>query len=252
MGHMGIFLQFKPRARSILPVPLRRSGNPLHLRVRVWRGRVGLGLVASLSVLAGMTDAIGFLATGDFVSFMSGNTTRMAVAIGEGDMSMAIRLVFAVLAFIAGNALGVLLGRLSGRRALPLLLVIAGLLCTAALLPFETRVPALLAAILAMGMLNAAVEQVNGLPVGLTYVTGALSRFGRGLGRWMLGERLAGAAGALDGNVAGRGDGGSAGGALRAQSHAVQRGFCHRSGAAVVEDTPALAARLHAALGTMV
>lgn len=29
----------------------------------------------------------------------------------------------------------------------------------------------------------------NGLPVGLTYVTGALSRFGRGLGRWMLGER---------------------------------------------------------------
>jgi uncharacterized membrane protein YoaK (UPF0700 family) len=30
---------------------------------------------------------------------------------------------------------------------------------------------------------------VNGFPVGLTYVTGALSRFGRGLGRWMLGER---------------------------------------------------------------
>jgi uncharacterized membrane protein YoaK (UPF0700 family) len=49
--------------------------------------------------------------------------------------------------------------------------------------------PALLAAIIAMGMLNAAVEEVNGLPVGLTYVTGALSRFGRGLGRWMLGER---------------------------------------------------------------
>ena len=66
----------------MLPVPLRRSGNPLHLRVRVrvWRGRVGLGLVASLSVLAGMTDAIGFLATGDFVSFMSGNTTRLFVS----------------------------------------------------------------------------------------------------------------------------------------------------------------------------
>jgi uncharacterized membrane protein YoaK (UPF0700 family) len=43
-----------------------------------------------------------------------------------------------------------------------------------------------------MGMLNAAVEEVNGLPVGLTYVTGALSRFGRGLGRWMLGERRSG------------------------------------------------------------
>jgi uncharacterized membrane protein YoaK (UPF0700 family) len=70
-----------------------------------------------------------------------------------------------------------------------LLLCIAALLCGAALWPFDDTLPALLAAILAMGMLNAAVEEVNGLPVGLTYVTGALSRFGRGLGRWILGER---------------------------------------------------------------
>ena len=151
-----------------------------------------MGLVGSLSVLAGMTDAIGFLATGDFVSFMSGNTTRLAVAISQGDLSLIVRLALAVLAFIAGNTLGILLGRWGGRRALPLMLGIAGLLCGAALLPFESQVPALLAAIVAMGMLNAAVEQVNGLPVGLTYVTGALSRFGRGLGRWLLGERRSG------------------------------------------------------------
>jgi len=36
------------------------------------------------------------------------------------------------------------------------------------------------------------VEEVNGLPIGLTYVTGALSRFGRGLGRWLMGERKPG------------------------------------------------------------
>ena len=176
----------------MLPVARRRPINPLHVRVRAWRGRVGLGLVGSLSVLAGMTDAIGFLATGDFVSFMSGNTTRLAVAISQGDLSLIVRLAFAVLAFIVGNTLGILLGRWGRRRALPLMLGIAGLLCGAALLPFESQVPALLAAILAMGMLNAAVEQVNGLPVGLTYVTGALSRFGRGLGRWLLGERRSG------------------------------------------------------------
>jgi hypothetical protein len=40
-----------------------------------------------------------------------------------------------------------------------------------------------------MGMVNAAVEHIEGLPIGLTYVTGALSRFGRGIGRWMLGDR---------------------------------------------------------------
>ena len=154
-----------------------------------WRGRVGMMLVASLSVLAGMTDAIGFMASGDFVSFMSGNTTRLAVAISAGDLGLTGRLLLLVATFVVGNALGVMVSRLSRRHALPLLLCIAALLCTGAMLPMDDALPALLAAIIAMGMLNAAVEEVNGLPVGLTYVTGALSRFGRGLGRWMLGER---------------------------------------------------------------
>jgi uncharacterized membrane protein YoaK (UPF0700 family) len=136
-----------------------------------------------------MTDAIGFMATGDFVSFMSGNTTRLAVAISNGDFGLTLRLLLLVATFIGGNTLGIVVSRMSGRRALPLLLCIAGLLCAAAALPLDAQLPALMAAIIAMGMLNAAVEEVNGFPIGLTYVTGALSRFGRGLGRWMLGER---------------------------------------------------------------
>lgn len=156
------------------------------------RDRIGLALVACLSMLAGMTDAIGFMATGDFVSFMSGNTTRLAVAISEGDMSVIGRLALAIAIFIIGNALGILVARLGGRRALPLLLSISALLCGAALLPAQEHFAALICAILAMGMLNAAVEQVSGMAVGLTYVTGALSRFGRSLGRWLLGERRAG------------------------------------------------------------
>lgn len=176
----------------MLPSASTHRASPGHLHTQKWRGRVGLALVASLSVLAGMTDAIGFMASGDFVSFMSGNTTRLAVAISEGDLGLTLRLVILVATFILGNALGVLVARLGGRRALPLLLCIATLLSTSAAWPFDTQLPALLAAIIAMGMLNAAVEEVNGLPVGLTYVTGALSRFGRGLGRWMLGERRSG------------------------------------------------------------
>lgn len=176
----------------MLPSASTHRASPGHLHTQKWRGRVGLALVASLSVLAGMTDAIGFMASGDFVSFMSGNTTRLAVAISEGDLGLTLRLVILVATFIVGNALGVLVARLGGRRALPLLLCIATLLCTSAAWPFDAQLPALLAAIIAMGMLNAAVEEVNGLPVGLTYVTGALSRFGRGLGRWMLGERRSG------------------------------------------------------------
>ncbi|WP_223461609.1 MULTISPECIES: YoaK family protein [unclassified Pseudomonas] len=173
----------------MLPNTARTHASPGHLHTQKWRGRIGLSLVAMLSVLAGMTDAIGFMASGDFVSFMSGNTTRMAVAISTGDLGLTLRLVILVATFIVGNALGIIVSRLGRRRALPLLLCIATLLCTAAAWPYDVQLPALLAAIIAMGMLNAAVEEVNGLPVGLTYVTGALSRFGRGLGRWMLGER---------------------------------------------------------------
>ncbi|UWF51435.1 YoaK family protein [Pseudomonas sp. N3-W] len=173
----------------MLPSPSSTRATPGHLHVQKWRGRIGLSLVASLSVLAGMTDAIGFMASGDFVSFMSGNTTRLAVAISDGDLGLTVRLLILVATFIVGNALGIVVSRMGGRRALPLLMCIATLLCGAAAWPYEQQLPALLAAIIGMGMLNAAVEEVNGLPVGLTYVTGALSRFGRGLGRWMLGER---------------------------------------------------------------
>jgi uncharacterized membrane protein YoaK (UPF0700 family) len=158
----------------MLPTASKPHASPGHLHTQKWRGRIGLSLVAMLSVLAGMTDAIGFMASGDFVSFMSGNTTRMAVAISAGDLGLTLRLVLLIATFIVGNALGIIVSRLGRRRSLPLLLCIAALLCGAAAWPYDSQLPALLAAIIAMGMLNAAVEEVNGLPVGLTYVTGAL------------------------------------------------------------------------------
>ncbi len=156
------------------------------------RGAVGLYFVAGLSVLAGMTDAIGFMATGDFVSFMSGNTTRLAVSLGSAEPGPVLRLVLVIGAFVLGNALGVVVAAMTGRRPWPLLSLIATLLALAGLMPELLQLPALLAAVMAMGMINAVVEEVNGLPIGLTYVTGALSRFGRGLGRTLLGQRKLG------------------------------------------------------------
>ncbi|ANC04009.1 membrane protein [Pseudomonas putida] len=156
------------------------------------RGTVGLYFVAALSVLAGMTDAIGFMATGDFVSFMSGNTTRLAVSLGSAEPGPVLRLALVIAAFVLGNALGVIVAARSGRRHWPLLCVIALLLAVAGMLPEPMQLLALLAAVTAMGMINAVVEEVNGLPIGLTYVTGALSRFGRGLGRTLLGQQRLG------------------------------------------------------------
>lgn len=174
----------------MLPGSLSANGQSRNHVQR--RGTVGLYFVAGLSVLAGMTDAIGFMATGDFVSFMSGNTTRLAVSLGSAELGLVLRLVLVIGAFVLGNALGVIVAAKSGRRPWPLLSLIAALLALAALLPELLQLPALLAAVTAMGMINAVVEEVNGLPIGLTYVTGALSRFGRGLGRTLLGQRRQG------------------------------------------------------------
>lgn len=53
--------------------------------IRARRTATGIALVAALSFIAGMTDAIGLTMSGDFVSFMTGNTTRAALSLQAGD-----------------------------------------------------------------------------------------------------------------------------------------------------------------------
>lgn len=158
--------------------------------IRTRRTVTGLSLVATIAFLAGMTDAVGLMLTGNFVSFMTGNTTRAAIAVGTGDFGHAAVLFAAIFTFVAGNALGIVIAHLAERRAFVVLACVGLLLAIAAgvtepglvLLQFYLVV-------LAMGMVNATVEHIEGLPIGLTYVTGALSRFGRGIGRFLLGDR---------------------------------------------------------------
>ncbi|MBN8953775.1 MULTISPECIES: YoaK family protein [unclassified Rhizobium] len=158
--------------------------------IRTRRTVTGLSLVASIAFLAGMTDAVGLMLTGNFVSFMTGNTTRAAIALGTGDFGHAAVLFSAILTFIAGNALGIVVAHAADRRAFVVLACVSILLAMAAGFgePSLVLVQFYLV-VLAMGMVNATVEHIEGLPIGLTYVTGALSRFGRGIGRFLLGDR---------------------------------------------------------------
>ncbi|TRL40512.1 YoaK family protein [Rhizobium straminoryzae] len=158
--------------------------------IRVQRTWTGLGLVAAISFIAGMTDAIGLRLSGDFVSFMTGNTTRAAIAMADGDLNHGLILLAAILVFVLGNALGIVVAHLVPRRIFGVLASVSLLLALGAMM----QAPALhflrfYTVVLAMGMVNATVEHIEGLPIGLTYVTGALSRLGRGIGRFILGDR---------------------------------------------------------------
>ena len=158
--------------------------------IKARRTGTGIALVAAISFIAGMTDAVGLYVSGDFVSFMTGNTTRAAVSMEAGIYAPAVKLLFAIVAFVAGNAGGIVVAHKFDRRIFAVLMAVGGLLAIAALLRDEASgLVQFYLVVFAMGMVNAAVEHIEGLPIGLTYVTGALSRFGRGIGRFLLGER---------------------------------------------------------------
>lgn len=74
-------------------------------------------LAMSLSALAGYIDALGFLSLGGlFVSFMSGNTTRLAAGVAEGVLNGAwLHAALAVLIIVL-FVLGVVAGRLAQAR----------------------------------------------------------------------------------------------------------------------------------------
>ena len=72
----------------------------------------GLMLAGFLAALAGMVDAIGYLRLGHlFVSFMSGNSTQLGVAVGGGDLTEAGVIAELIALFVLGAAAGqVLIG----------------------------------------------------------------------------------------------------------------------------------------------
>src|SRR6195952_4462473 len=85
--------------------------------IKIRRKTTGLLLVGMISFIAGMTDAIGLVLSGDFVSFMTGNTTRAAIAFGDGNVAHGLALVAAIVIFVGGNALGILLAHTASRPA---------------------------------------------------------------------------------------------------------------------------------------
>jgi uncharacterized membrane protein YoaK (UPF0700 family) len=140
-----------------------------------------IGLAVCLSALAGYVDALGFIKLGGFfVSFMSGNSTQLAVGIARGSQDAATAAGL-IAVFVAGVVLGSLIGRLAKSRRRPVLLLwIACLLATGAgLNQLNHPVCAAVAMALAMGAENAIFEEDGEIRIGLTYMTGTLVKVGQ-------------------------------------------------------------------------
>lgn len=142
--------------------------------------------------MAGMVDAIGFLASGGFfLSFMSGNSTRLSIGLAEG-----APYVFMVAALIISFVGGVIWGSLTGtgkktavnKRQAVILAGIAVLLFVAPILAdFGWLLPAICVAAFCMGAENTLYERDGSVSFGLTYMTGALVKIGQGLATMLRG-----------------------------------------------------------------
>lgn len=144
----------------------------------------------ALAAMAGFVDAVGFLsADGYFVSFMSGNTTRLGVALGTAPI-----MAFMPLVLILGFVIGVTLGALASRHAGPLRKpVVVGLVTALLLLAASGRAlgsPAVMLTgmVMAMGALNNTFQRGGEVAVGLTYMTGALVKLGQGIANALSGQ----------------------------------------------------------------
>jgi uncharacterized membrane protein YoaK (UPF0700 family) len=152
----------------------RRTGNLVEAQELV--------LAGLLATLAGMVDVIGYLhLNGLFVSYMSGNSTQLAAALGQGNLAAAGTIAKLVALFVVGAAAGQMLAGVTGEWRMSWVLAGVTVLLTIAALLAAAPEPM----VFAMGALNASMHRAGSIPVSLTFVTGVLVRFGQGLGDFL-------------------------------------------------------------------
>lgn len=140
-------------------------------------------LAVAFATLAGFVDAVGFVAAGGyFVSFMSGNTTRLGVDLAS-NLASALVPIGLIASFVAGVFLGALgAERYPERRKTVSVGITASLLLAANIFQAGGSGQWFLAACaMAMGALNNAFSREGEVQIGVTYLTGALVRFAQGL-----------------------------------------------------------------------
>jgi uncharacterized membrane protein YoaK (UPF0700 family) len=144
--------------------------------------RRNLALACALSALAGYVDGVGFLHLGGlFVSFMSGNSTRLGVYLAEGHWSNATQAIGLIALFVTGAAAGSLIVFTRSVYCQCWVVLAEASLLAAAGLSYTLGAPplAVAAMVLAMGLENAVFQVDGGAGLGLTYMTGALVKVGQ-------------------------------------------------------------------------
>ncbi|MBS7543156.1 YoaK family protein [Ancylobacter oerskovii] len=143
------------------------------------------------TLIAGFVNGVGYAHLGGlFLSFMSGNSTRLGISLAAGEHAAALHAAAVIGSFVAGALVGTLIAEAAGRWKLVLILAgEVGLFALAAgLTRHDAGFAALLPVAVAMGMQNAVHQIIAGADVGKSFVTGALFGLGRAMARRLTGR----------------------------------------------------------------
>lgn len=147
-------------------------------------------LACGLAALAGYVDAIGFMKSGGlFVSFMSGNSTRMAIGIAEGT-ALGLAAAALIALFVCGVILDLILcAKVTiAHRKVTAMTGVAVLLTGAAICQSaDLNLPTIGLLCLAMGASNTIFQRDGEVSIGVTYMTGTLVKLGHKLADAALG-----------------------------------------------------------------
>jgi uncharacterized membrane protein YoaK (UPF0700 family) len=149
-------------------------------------------MATGFAAMAGMVDAIGFLASGGFfLSFMSGNSTRLSIGLAEG-APYVFMVAALIISFVGGVIWGSLVGNgpdtpINKRQAIILAGISLLLFAAPILADFGWLLAAICLAAFCMGAENTLYERDGSVSFGLTYMTGALVKIGQGLATMLRG-----------------------------------------------------------------
>lgn len=141
---------------------------------------------------AGIVDAIGFihLKNGLFVSFMSGNTTHVAMLLSSHQYGQSISYIGVILLFVTGITVGEMIAVLQKKNYRWLVMSAVSILLGSAIFIEKITAPMATNFVLAfaMGLQNIALRITISKAMPLTFATAFLANTGRELALLLLGQ----------------------------------------------------------------
>lgn len=146
----------------------------------------------ALTIVAGVVDAIGYIELGGFfASFMSGASISLGVNVSVNEWSSVSQAGLLIAVFVIGATTSSMITGVMRPWGIPVALLLEASCLTAAVLMIArgcSSIDAIVPVVAAMGIQNTALRPINGVRLGVTFMTGTLVSLSRGLGRFLIGR----------------------------------------------------------------